>query len=153
MVVSTSTASGKSLCYNLPVIEALSSSSGATAIYIFPTKALAQDQLRALREFMAAAFPDETPIADVYDGDTPQVGISPGGLSQMSPGVMGSSGSLERSVLGRLQDERAEIRSRAQLLITNPDMLHQSILPVHRQFSTLLANLRYVIVDEGHAYR
>ena len=76
MVVSTSTASGKSLCYNIPVIEALAENRGASAIYIFPTKALAQDQLRALREFMAAAFPSETPIADVYDGDTPQVDLS-----------------------------------------------------------------------------
>ena len=45
------------------------------------------------------------------------------------------------------------MRDRAQLLITNPDMLHMSILPVHRTFSRLLANLRYVVVDEGHAYR
>ena len=73
MVVSTSTASGKSLCYNIPVIEALALNRNASAIYIFPTKALAQDQLRALREFIASAFPHDTPYADVYDGDTDQV--------------------------------------------------------------------------------
>lgn len=75
VVVSTSTASGKSLCYNLPVIEALNANRKASAIYVFPTKALAQDQLRALREFLTAAFPNETPIADVYDGDTDYVRI------------------------------------------------------------------------------
>ena len=73
VVVSTSTASGKSLCYNIPVIEALASNRNASAIYIFPTKALAQDQLRALRDFIASAFPHDTPYADVYDGDTDQV--------------------------------------------------------------------------------
>ena len=73
VVVSTSTASGKSLCYNLPVIEALASNRNASAIYVFPTKALAQDQLRALREFLSAAFPHDTPMADVYDGDTDHV--------------------------------------------------------------------------------
>lgn len=73
VVVSTSTASGKSLCYNLPVIESLSVNRNASAIYVFPTKALAQDQLRALREFLGAAFPQDTPIADVYDGDTDHV--------------------------------------------------------------------------------
>lgn len=73
VVVSTSTASGKSLCYNVPVIEALAADRGSTAIYIFPTKALAQDQMRALRGFLGGAFPDETPIADVYDGDTAKV--------------------------------------------------------------------------------
>lgn len=71
--MSTSTASGKSLCYNLPVIEAIAANRNASAIYVFPTKALAQDQLRALREFLAAAFPRDTPIADVYDGDTEHV--------------------------------------------------------------------------------
>ena len=72
MVVSTSTASGKSLCYNIPVIEAVSANPSASAIYIFPTKALAQDQLRALKEFVDAAFPGQPPVAEVYDGDTPQ---------------------------------------------------------------------------------
>ena len=75
-MVSTSTASGKSLCYNIPVIEALAADRGSTAIYIFPTKALAQDQMRALRAFLGAAFPEETPMADVYDGDTPKVKIT-----------------------------------------------------------------------------
>eukprot|EP00884_Botryococcus_braunii_P004307 jgi/Botrbrau1/13878/Bobra.0056s0110.1 len=122
VVVATSTASGKSLCYNLPILEAVAKNPGATAIYMFPTKALAQDQLRALRELCARVFGDASPRIDVYDGDTAKA-------------------------------DRAEVRERAQLLITNPDMLHQSILPVHRQFARLLTNLKYVVVDEGHAYR
>lgn len=74
VVVCTSTASGKSLCYNLPILEALVRDPQATALYMFPTKALAQDQLRALKELCAAAFGDKAPCIDIYDGDTPQVG-------------------------------------------------------------------------------
>lgn len=73
MVVATSTASGKSLCYNIPVLEAVAQSPGATAIYMFPTKALAQDQLRALRELCNTVFGEAAPHVDVYDGDTAKV--------------------------------------------------------------------------------
>lgn len=73
VVVATSTASGKSLCYNLPVLEAVAKNPGATAIYMFPTKALAQDQLRALRELCARVFGEAAPRIDVYDGDTAKV--------------------------------------------------------------------------------
>ncbi|KAL4447650.1 hypothetical protein ABPG75_004869 [Micractinium tetrahymenae] len=124
-VVATSTASGKSLCYTVPILQALAQDRAACALLMFPTKALAQDQLRALRELIAAAFGSgeaALPAVHVYDGDTP----------------MG---------------EREAIRSEAQLLITNPDMLHMSVLPVHQQFGRLLANLKYVVVDEGHAYK
>ncbi|KAL3163301.1 hypothetical protein ABBQ32_009693 [Trebouxia sp. C0010 RCD-2024] len=122
VVVSTSTASGKSLCYNIPVLEALVQDRRACALYMFPTKALAQDQLRALRQMCAAAFGDDAPHVEVYDGDT-------------------------------VRAERGETRDRAQLLITNPDMLHRSILPLHSQFSRILAHLKFVVVDEGHAYK
>ena len=71
MVVCTSTASGKSLCYVLPILEALAADAGATALLMFPTKALAQDQLRALRGYCTAAFGDRAPCVDIYDGDTP----------------------------------------------------------------------------------
>ena len=74
MVVCTSTASGKSLCYALPIIEALAESPGSCALLMFPTKALAQDQLRALRLLCTAAFGDMAPHIDVYDGDTAKVG-------------------------------------------------------------------------------
>ncbi|WIA12038.1 hypothetical protein OEZ85_012117 [Tetradesmus obliquus] len=122
VVVATSTASGKSLCYNVPMLEALAADRDACCLLLFPTKALAQDQLRVLRQLMADAFGADAPCVQVYDGDTPH-------------------------------PQRAAIRDHAQLLITNPDMLHQSILPFHSNFSRLLAKLAYVVVDEGHAYR
>ena len=81
-----------------------------------------QDQLRAMRAMLEAAFGDQAPPVDVYDGDTAQA-------------------------------DRPGIRARAQLLITNPDMLHLSILPVHSTFARFLRKLRFVVVDEGHAYR
>ncbi len=73
VVVCTATASGKSLCYNLPILEALSQDRKATALYMFPTKALAQDQLRALRELCDWTFGKDAPYVDIYDGDTPKV--------------------------------------------------------------------------------
>ncbi|GBG90630.1 hypothetical protein CBR_g50975 [Chara braunii] len=120
VVVATSTASGKSLCYNIPVLEAFSSCPDTCALYMFPTKALAQDQLRALVE-LTSNMP-VIPVMGVYDGDTPQ-------------------------------DRRPSLRNEAQLLITNPDMLHVSILPVYQQFKRFLSSLKYVVVDEAHMYR
>ena len=73
VVVCTATASGKSLCYNLPILEALVQNPRATALYMFPTKALAQDQLRALRELCDSTFGKRAPFVDIYDGDTPKV--------------------------------------------------------------------------------
>ena len=73
VVVCTATASGKSLCYNLPILEALAQDPRATALYMFPTKALAQDQLRALRELCDSTFGERAPCIDIYDGDTARV--------------------------------------------------------------------------------
>ncbi|MDP2730977.1 MAG: DEAD/DEAH box helicase [Dehalococcoidales bacterium] len=121
VMVATSSASGKSLCYNLAVIEALLTEPNSRALYLFPTKALAQDQLRVLRQlFFPAPFGAEE--LATFDGDTPQA-------------------------------ERAEIRRRARIILTNPDMLHLGILPNHRSWSKLLRSLRYVVVDEAHIYR
>ncbi|KAL9433387.1 hypothetical protein AB3S75_028256 [Citrus x aurantiifolia] len=120
VVVATMTSSGKSLCYNLPVLEALSHDLSSSALYMFPTKALAQDQLRALLA-MTKAFDASIDIG-VYDGDTSQ-------------------------------KDRMWLRDNARLLITNPDMLHMSILPYHGQFSRILSNLRFVVIDEAHAYK
>ncbi|CAN1796237.1 Uncharacterized ATP-dependent helicase YprA [Linum perenne] len=114
------TSSGKSLCYNVPVLEVLSQDLLACALYLFPTKALAQDQLRALRT-MTKAYDTSINIG-VYDGDT-------------------------------CQSDRILFRSNARLLITNPDMLHMTILPQHGQFRRILANLRFVIIDEAHMYK
>ncbi|KAF3775124.1 ATP-dependent helicase [Nymphaea thermarum] len=130
VVVSTSTASGKSLCYNVPVLEALSQDLTSCAIYIFPTKnlhvmvwnvqALAQDQLRVLLEI--TGYAEVGLDIGVYDGDTSQA-------------------------------DRSWSHANARLLITNPDMLHKSILPFHFQFQRILSNLRFVVIDEAHAYK
>ncbi|KAL6855867.1 hypothetical protein ACP4OV_018669 [Aristida adscensionis] len=120
VVVATSTSSGKSLCYNIPVLQSLSQDLMACALYIFPTKALAQDQLRTLLE-MNNAFHVDIDV-QIYDGDTPR-------------------------------EDRLWIRDNARLLITNPDMLHLSILPFHGQFQRILSNLRYVVIDEAHSYK
>ena len=121
VVVSTASASGKSLCYNIAVLEAVLMEGGSRALYLFPTKALAQDQLRALQELFCPGLLKWDEVA-TFDGDTPQ-------------------------------SERAEIRRRARIILTNPDMLHVGILPNHQPWSRLLRHLRYVIVDEAHSYR
>ncbi|XP_062187160.1 uncharacterized protein LOC133890681 isoform X4 [Phragmites australis] len=120
VVIATSTSSGKSLCYNIPVLESLSQDLMACALYIFPTKALAQDQLRTLLE-MKNAFHINIDVK-IYDGDTPR-------------------------------EDRLWIRDNARLLITNPDMLHVSILPCHGQFQRILSNIRYIVIDEAHSYK
>src|SRR2546422_1383113 len=119
VVVVTPTASGKTLCYNLPVLQALLAQPDARALYLFPTKALAQDQLAEL-EALAKSLPELRMFT--YDGDTPQ-------------------------------DARRAVRARANLVLTNPDMLHSGILPHHTKWATLFQNLRYVVIDELHAYR
>ncbi|CAG9467695.1 unnamed protein product [Pedinophyceae sp. YPF-701] len=122
VVVCTGTSSGKSLCYNVPIVAALESEPETCALFMYPTKALAQDQLQALRGLVRAAFGDKAPAVEIYDGDTPM-------------------------------SERPILRQRAQLLLTNPDMLHRTILPDHASFTRFLANLRFVVCDEGHSYQ
>ncbi len=119
VVVVTPTASGKTLCYNLPALQALLAQPDARVLYLFPTKALAQDQLAEL-EGLAKELPEMRMFT--YDGDTPQ-------------------------------DARRAVRARANLVLTNPDMLHSGILPHHTKWATLFQNLRYVVIDELHAYR
>ncbi|MFC1933603.1 DEAD/DEAH box helicase [Chloroflexota bacterium] len=121
VMVATSSASGKSLCYNIAVLQALLTEPGSRALYLFPTKALAQDQLRALRELFCPGLLRAEEFA-TFDGDTPP-------------------------------DERAEIRKRARVILTNPDMLHIGILPNQQSWSRLLRSLRYVVIDEAHIYR
>jgi DEAD/DEAH box helicase domain-containing protein len=120
VVVSTGTASGKSLAYQLPVVATLSAEPNATALYLSPTKALGADQLRAARA-LDPGGPDGL-RASSYDGDTPYA-------------------------------ERDAVRRSARWLFTNPDMLHRGILPRHGRWTTFLRRLRYVVVDEAHAYR
>ncbi|MHB8513046.1 MAG: DEAD/DEAH box helicase [Actinomycetota bacterium] len=117
VAIATGTASGKSLCYQLATFERLMRNPNATALYLFPTKALSQDQLRQIRAF---AFPAAR--AAVFDGDTPS-------------------------------NERTMIRRNANLIITNPDMLHFGILPQSDKWSTFLRNLELIVVDEMHTLR
>src|SRR5580658_2540154 len=120
VVVVTPTASGKTLCYNLPVLNLLLNDEGARAMYLFPTKALAEDQLH---EFQSAVEEMGSQIrAFTYDGDTPQ-------------------------------DARKAIRQRANVVLTNPDMLHSGILPHHTRWARYFENLRYIVIDELHYYR
>jgi DEAD/DEAH box helicase domain-containing protein len=119
VVVVTPTASGKTLCYNLPALQSLIERPDARVLYLFPTKALAQDQLAEL-EAIAKSLPEMRMFT--YDGDTPQ-------------------------------DARRAVRARANLVLTNPDMLHSGVLPHHTKWATLFQNLRYVVIDELHAYR
>jgi DEAD/DEAH box helicase domain-containing protein len=124
VVVVTPTASGKTLCYNAPALHAILQDTASRALYLFPTKALAQDQLAELQtmcEAIATGTGEQIGVF-TYDGDTPQ-------------------------------DARRTIRARAQLVLSNPDMLHSGILPHHPRWAKLFENLRYVIIDELHAYR
>jgi len=121
VVIVTGTASGKTLCYTIPVMEALLEDNQSTMLFIYPTKALAQDQLRALTSFQSAELSIEF-FAGTYDGDTPQ-------------------------------NLRRKIRNGANIVLTNPDMLHQGILPQHARWNRFFTNLRYVVIDEVHAYR
>jgi DEAD/DEAH box helicase domain-containing protein len=120
VVVVTPTASGKTLCYTLPILDALIRVPDSTALYLFPTKALAHDQLDELRGWLGAV--DKGIGAGTYDGDT-------------SPRA------------------RAQIRSHARVVLTNPDMLHVGILPHHTDWARFFAGLRYVVLDEVHTYR
>ena len=120
VVIVTPTASGKTLCYNLPVVNALLADPGARAMYLFPTKALAEDQLHELHALVEEMHSDL--CVHTFDGDTPS-------------------------------DARKAIRQRANVVLTNPDMLHAGILPHHTKWARLFENLRFIIIDELHYYR
>ena len=120
-VVVTSTASGKTLCYALPVFASILSDPRSTALFVYPTKALAQDQLRVL-DGLKERCEGLSAEAGTYDGDTPA-------------------------------ELRRKLRDSAGLILTNPDMLHQGILPNHGRWSRFFAHLRYVVLDEVHTYR
>ncbi len=120
VITATPTASGKSHCLHLPVLDALAKDATASAIYLYPTKALSRDQEHDLHGLIRDA---DLPIpALVYDGDTPG-------------------------------DARRAARSQSRLVLTNPDMLHASILPNHARWARVFQNLKYVVIDELHTYR
>ncbi len=120
IAVVTPTASGKTLCYNLPVLNAILQDEDARALYLFPTKALSADQSHELYSLIEAM---DVPLkAFTYDGDTPA-------------------------------SARRSIRQAGHVVVTNPDMLHAAILPGHTKWVKLFENLRYIVIDEIHAYR
>src|SRR3954449_140446 len=116
-IVTTGTASGKSLAFNMPVLDTLAHDPRARALYLYPTKALAQDQARKLSQLRARFLRHA-----IYDGDTPR-------------------------------ESRRAIRDRSNLILTNPDMPHIGVLPHHRNWGDVFANLAWVVVDEAHVYR
>ena len=123
LVVVTGTASGKTLCYNLPILEEALGEQRRRALYLYPTKALAQDQLKGLLELIG----DDRQLAaqvrpGVYDGDTPT-------------------------------SQRRRIRNEANLVLSNPDMLHAAILPYHPKWANFFSELQYIVIDEVHTYR
>jgi DEAD/DEAH box helicase domain-containing protein len=117
LILATGTASGKSLGFNLPVLDTIAREPKSRALYLYPTKALAQDQARALAGLHAPNV-----RAAIYDGDTPG-------------------------------ERRWQIRKWANVILTNPDMLHVGVLPHHDRWADVLHNLRYIVVDEAHVYR
>ena len=124
VVITTPTASGKTLCYNAPVLSAVLRDASTRALYLFPTKALAQDQLAELHELsdQLSRRSEQDIGVFTYDGDTPQ-------------------------------DARRAIRGRAHVVLSNPDMIHSGILPHHPRWAKLFENLKFVVIDELHAYR
>lgn len=126
IVIVTGTASGKTLCYQLPVLNHLLRHPQQRALYLFPTKALAQDQLAAARSELAIARQSGLDLPDlqmaIYDGDTPTAA-------------------------------RPGIRSQARLVLSNPDMLHIGILPHHTRWAQFFRQLAFIVIDEMHIYR
>ena len=122
IAIVSGTASGKTLCYNLPVIDGLIKYPQGKALYLFPTKALAQDQLSNLRETLNQLEDIRVNRANLYDGDTPH-------------------------------HIRSLLRHDSAIILTNPDMLHTGILPHHTAWKDFFSALRFVVIDEMHAYR
>lgn len=116
-VMVSGTASGKSLGYQVPIVETILENPRTSALLLFPTKALAQDQLRSFQDLRIPGL-----VAATYDGDTPP-------------------------------EDRAWVRKHANVVLTNPDMLHVGILPNHGAWADFFLRLRYVVVDELHVLR
>jgi len=122
LVIATGTASGKTLCYNLPAVQQALTKPNARALYLFPTKALTQDQFTSLNQLLKA-IPSQKPLtANIFDGDTPQ-------------------------------HMRSAMRKQSVFLLTNPDMLHQGILPHHAIWQNFFQGLSLIVIDEMHTYR
>lgn len=128
VIISTGTSSGKTLCYNLPVINKILKFPESCALYLFPTKALTEDQAEKLREIndhfrqIGGQVNQNNIQFGIYDGDTSA-------------------------------QKRTAIRNNAHILLSNPDMLHLGILPHHTNWVRFFSNIKYVVLDEAHTYR
>ena len=124
VIISTGTSSGKTLCYNLPVFNCLLQSPDSTALYVFPTKALTEDQFKKIQAFNQFIYRTTQPIIrpGIYDGDT-------------------------------ASSKRITIRNSSNIILTNPDMIHLGILPHHPAWSEFLSHLKFIVLDEVHIYR
>lgn len=127
IIVATPTASGKSMIYNLPVLNDFLQGNGSSSLYIFPLKALAQDQRKVLENLYNDLNADKNtkrdPFSELFDGDTSSY-------------------------------KRRKIRDTPpRALLTNPEMLHLSILAYHKSWIEFLSKLKYIIIDEVHSYR
>lgn len=122
LVIATGTASGKTLCYNLPAVQLALSNPNSRVLYLYPTKALTQDQFTGLNDLLKAAPTNRPMPANIFDGDTPQ-------------------------------HMRSAMRKESVFLLTNPDMLHQGILPHHTLWQPFFQGLALVVIDEMHTYR
>jgi DEAD/DEAH box helicase domain-containing protein len=136
VVTITPTASGKTFCYNVPVLSEIVNNPGARALYLFPTKALAQDQLAELYAIAntIGSLSSEARAEGASEGGGPEIG------------VFTYDGDTPA-------DARRAIRGKAHVVLTNPDMVHSGILPHHPRWAKLFENLRFVVIDELHAYR
>ncbi len=124
VLITTGTSSGKSLCYQIPILNEVVKDTSSTAIMLFPTKALAEDQLKKLNGMISSfekPIPENLRAAN-YDGDTPR-------------------------------GKRIPIRNQARIILTNPDMLHIGILPQHTNWERVLRNIKFIVIDEVHSYR
>src|SRR6185295_9732147 len=144
VVIVTPTASGKTLCYNAPVLQSILADPSSRALYLFPTKALAQDQLAELHQ-----------LVEIIGTPNEERGTQERGTQERGTGneERGTSIGVFTYDGDTPQDARRAIRGRAHVVLSNPDMVHSGILPHHPRWAKLFENLKYVVIDELHAYR
>ncbi len=166
VVIVTPTASGKTLCYNLPVIDAILKDEDARALYLFPTKALAQDQLAELYDlnqrldWMVAGGSEREEQSDrSKDRPLQEAGVTQEGRAEARR-LLKAEDAAASSRFGVFTydgdtpgDARKAIREKSHIVLTNPDMLHTGILPHHTRWTRLFENLKYIVIDELHTYR
>ena len=161
VAIVTPAASGKTLCYNLPVLNRLLADPNGRALYLFPTKALAQDQLAELRGFVELLSQGKGVRVREYGSS----GVSEYGSKHPAPTLPHpNTPTLPHShtpvpIHAATYDgdtpsaQRAKVRDAARVILSNPDMLHAGILPQHPRWAGFFANLRIVVIDEMHVYR